>query len=213
MAFRRLAGNGRDCGTNLISHLRTRHRRCERCEHDSPDAKWGKGDRQRAKSGGQSLQHATHRSLRLYSRPNGRGECADLHIHGRRAELGAELNCARKCRPTGTNDITLRFGSRSHVLFPAVLPGGKKHVLDILPNNDYTNANTMTTLVSRAGVDMPYVEAISVAGTDRVYVGNSNSDFATIDRSLDAATAPPPAGFTSHRIEARNTCGKDGPSI
>jgi len=115
--------------------------------------------------------------------------------------------------PTGTHDITLRFGSRSNVLYAAVLRGDKKHVLSILRTNDYTSANTMTTLVSRAGVDMPYVEAISVAGTDRVYVGNSNSDFAAIDRSLDAATARPPAGFTSHRIEARNTCGKDGPSI
>src|SRR5262249_58023783 len=96
--------------------------------------------------------------------------------------------------------------ARSNVLYAAVLRGDKKHVLSILRTNDYTSANTMTTLVSRASVDMPYVEAISVAGTDRVYVGNSNSDFATIDRSLDAATAPPPAGFTSHPIQARSTC-------
>ena len=115
--------------------------------------------------------------------------------------------------PTGTHDITLRFGSRGNVLYAAVLRGDKTHVLNILRTNDFTSANTMTTLMSRAGVDMPYIEVISVAGTDRVYVGNSNSDAATVDRSLNAATAPPPAGFTSHRIEARTTCGKDGPSI
>src|SRR5262249_10821736 len=102
---------------------------------------------------------------------------------------------------TGTHDITLRFGSTSNVLYAAVLLGDRTHVLSILRPNDFTSPHTMTTLLSRAGVDMPYVEAISVAGRDRVYVGNSNSDFATIDRSLDAATAPPPTGFNSLRIE------------
>ena len=113
----------------------------------------------------------------------------------------------------GTHDLTLRFASTTNVLYAAVLPGTEDHVLKILRTNDFTGANPMTELLSRGGVDMPYVEAISVAGTDRVYVGNNNSGIATIDRSLDAATAASPAGFTSHPVETRNTCGKDGPSV
>jgi hypothetical protein len=116
--------------------------------------------------------------------------------------------------PTGTHDITLRFGATSNVLYAGMLRGDATNVMNILRTNDFTSANTMTELVHRSGVDMPYVEAISVAGIDRVYVGNSNSGIATVDLSLDAATAPAPAGFTSQRIEARSsTCGKDGPSI
>ena len=57
----------------------------------------------------------------------------------------------------------------------------------------------MTVLVDRGGVDQPYIEVISVAGKDRVYVGNNDLNAAggmtaTVDRSLDAAP-PAPAGF------------------
>lgn len=124
----------------------------------------------------------------------------------------------------GTNDITLRFGLRSNVLYAAILEedvpsspttGGQ---FDILRTSDFTSANTMTPLVSRRGVDMPYLEVISSGGKDRVYVGNNDlhapgGRTATVDRSLDAATAPKPAGFTSERVEARSTCGRDAPSI
>jgi hypothetical protein len=115
----------------------------------------------------------------------------------------------------GTYDITSRFASNSNVLYAAVLAGPTidAQVFKILRTNDFAGASPMTELLSRPGVDMPYVEAISVAGTDRVYVGNLNSRIATIDWSLDAATASPPAGFTSHAIETRSTCGKDGPSV
>ncbi|HKR86443.1 MAG TPA: hypothetical protein VJS37_19940 [Terriglobales bacterium] len=123
----------------------------------------------------------------------------------------------------GTNDITLRFGS-SNVLYAAILEedvsagpttGGQ---FDILRTNDFTSAKTMTRVMSRRGVDMPYVEVISVGGKDRVYVGNNDlhaagGRTATVDRSLDAANAPNPAGFASQRIETRSTCGRDAPSI
>src|SRR5262249_55238062 len=96
----------------------------------------------------------------------------------------------------GTNDITLRFGS-SNVLYAAILEedvsagpttGGQ---FDILRTNDFTSAKTMTRVMSRRGVDMPYVEVISVGGKDRVYVGNNDlhaagGRTATVDRSLDA---------------------------
>ena len=119
---------------------------------------------------------------------------------------------------TGTHDITLRFGSTSNVLYAAIQRGDATNVLSVLRTNDFTSANPMTELVSRGGVDQPYVEAISVAGTDRVYVGYSDLTApggmrSTVERSLDAATTPAPAGFTSQRIEARNTCGNEAPSV
>jgi len=124
----------------------------------------------------------------------------------------------------GTNDITLRFGTTSNVLYAAILEedvpssGTTGGQLDILRTNDFTSANTMTPLASRRGVDMPYLEVTSVAGNDRVYVGNNDlrapgGMTATVDRSLDASTAPNPAGFASQRVEARSTCGRDAPSI
>ena len=81
----------------------------------------------------------------------------------------------------------------------------------------------MTVLVDRNSVDQPYVQAIRVPagpdkGKDRVYVGLNDfaapgGKTATVDRSLDAATVPAPAGFQTFRIEARATSGQDGPPI
>ena len=58
----------------------------------------------------------------------------------------------------------------------------------------------------------------SGTGNDRVYVGENDfgaasGHTATIDLSLDAATAPAPAGFGTHSIETRATSGQDGPPI
>ena len=62
----------------------------------------------------------------------------------------------------------------------------------------------MQTLATRSG-DQPFVEATTVSGKDRVYVGyNGNTTGATIDESLDAATAPPPAGFNAISVDVRN---------
>jgi len=72
----------------------------------------------------------------------------------------------------------------------------------------------MTVLVDRSSEDQPWVVAISSEGTDRVYVGNNDtasSQSATVDLSVDAATAPPPAGFAPHGVEHRSTAGRDGP--
>src|SRR5262249_28620981 len=55
------------------------------------------------------------------------------------------------------------------------------------------------------------------SGSDRVYVGENDFNApsghtATVDFSLDAATAPPPANFvTSDPIETRATSPQDGP--
>jgi hypothetical protein len=125
---------------------------------------------------------------------------------------------------SGTHDITLRFGSASNVLYAAILSGdipaspSTGGRLKILRTNDFTSASAMTILVQRDRVDQPYLEAITVDGKDRVYVGNNDlgaadGKTATIDWSADAATAPMPAGFASQRIEARDNCGKNAPSV
>src|SRR5256885_11628564 len=72
--------------------------------------------------------------------------------------------------------------------------------------NDFTSANPMTELVTRQGVDQPYLEAITVAGRDRVYVGYSDlqaQGTATVDRSLNAATAP---RSEEHTSELQSPC-------
>lgn len=121
----------------------------------------------------------------------------------------------------GTGDITLRFGGTSGVLYTGILIGTDFLHLNILRAADFTLATPMTLLVDRFSEDQPYVQATTVlsgsgAGSDRVYIGNNNlanSQSATIDLSLDAATAPTPAGFSPFVIETRTTAGQDGPPI
>jgi len=80
----------------------------------------------------------------------------------------------------------------------------------------------MDLLVTRASVDQPWTEARTTAPTgsnvDRVYVGNNdfggaNGRTASVDLSLDAASNPAPAGFTTARLEVRTTQGQDMPPI
>lgn len=117
---------------------------------------------------------------------------------------------------TGTGDITVRFASTSNVLYAGILrrPGSLR--LNILRTNNFLGAATMTVLVDRLSVDQPYVQATTVAGSDRVYVGDN--DFAspggrtaTIDQSFNADALAPI--FNSIRIEQRATSGQDGPPI
>jgi CARDB len=117
---------------------------------------------------------------------------------------------------TGTGDITVRFASTSNILYAGILrrPGGLR--LNILRTNNFVGAATMTVLVDRFSVDQPYVQATTVGGSDRVYVGNN--DFAspggrtaTIDQSFDADALAPT--FNAIRIEQRATSGQDGPPI
>jgi hypothetical protein len=124
---------------------------------------------------------------------------------------------------SATGDITVRFSGTGDTLYAGILrrPGFLR--LNILRTDNFLGAAPMTVLVDRNSVDQPYVQAARVAGgpdagKDRVFVGNNDfaapgGKTASIDRSLDAATAAPPAGFATFRIEARNTSGQDGPPI
>src|SRR6185295_6109714 len=83
------------------------------------------------------------------------------------------------------------------------------------------SSTPMEILVDRKGVDQPYVQVASVTsgpdkGKDRLYVGNNDFDVedgatATIDQSLNAATATP--SFKKIRVGSRETPGQDGPPV
>jgi hypothetical protein len=122
-----------------------------------------------------------------------------------------------------TVDITLRFANTSNVLYAGILRYDSGHNMNILRTNNFLSSTVMDILVDRANEDMPYVEAATVSGgagvgRDRVYLGHNDFNApsgrtATVETSLDAATAPAPAGFNPERLEVRGTCGQDGPPI
>jgi hypothetical protein len=127
--------------------------------------------------------------------------------------------------PTG--DITTKFGGTSNVLYGGILRADTL-ALNVLRTSNYASATPMTVLVSRASEDQPWVQATtatSVAGTpDRVYIGhndfNTAPKTATIEQSLNAATAPAPAGFAPITIASRTpsalpafATGQNAPSI
>lgn len=101
---------------------------------------------------------------------------------------------------SSTHDITLHFGSKSHVLYAGILRQDDTD-LNILRTANFVAPGPMTILEDRSNEDQPWVEAItaeSVPGTpDRLYVGNNNFNTtpqsATIDLSQNAASASPPA--------------------
>jgi hypothetical protein len=123
-----------------------------------------------------------------------------------------------------TQDITLRFGGKSGVLYGAILRQADNEFnppLNLLRTNNFMGPEPMTVLLTRDNEDQPYVEAMTIAtgvdaGKDRVYVGHNNGSnaIAAIDLSLDAATSAPPDGFSLLPIiiETRNT-SRDGPQV
>ena len=126
-----------------------------------------------------------------------------------------------------TSDITLRFSSLTNNLYGGILRRpGAAFTRDIIRTNAFTGPTAMTVLTTRANIDQPYVEAISVqtaagaAPVDRVFVGNEDRALlppggtgrtATIDLSQNAATAPP-SGFGIARLEQRTTL-RNGPPV
>ena len=134
------------------------------------------------------------------------------------------LNCIvpSNAAGTGTDDITLRFGSSGNRLYAGILrrPGDMR--LNILRTNNFLAPDLMTVLVDRQA-DQPYVQAITIDGNDRVYVGNNDFNAAlqrtaTIDQSLNGeavipAGGPLPPNFVALRLESRATLGQDWPPI
>ena len=117
----------------------------------------------------------------------------------------------------GTGDITIRFAGSGGVLYAGDLRGDSFLVMNIVRTPDFTAMTPMDVLETRSSTDQPYIQATTVltgASPDRVYVGSNHTSVnqsSTVDLSLDAATAPAPAGLGPHTTEARATCGQDGP--
>ena len=127
---------------------------------------------------------------------------------------------------SGTFDITPRFSSTTNNLYVGIIRDPSAN-FQVLRTNNFLSPTTMTILVDRPNEDQPFVQAATVTagadiGKDRVFIGhndfNAEPRTATIEQALDGATAPaapppPPSGFTSDRLEVRNTSGNDGPQI
>lgn len=117
----------------------------------------------------------------------------------------------------GTGDITIRFAGSSGVLYAGDLRGDSFLVMNILRTADFTAMTPMDVLETRSSTDQPYIQATTAligASPDRIYVGSNHTSVnksSTVDLSLDAATAPAPAGLGPNTTEARTTCGQDGP--
>jgi hypothetical protein len=115
-----------------------------------------------------------------------------------------------------TADISVAFGDTGGALFAGILRADNLH-LNILRTADPSNATVMTVLVDRDDEDQPWVAAATVGGRDRVFVGHNDFNVApataSVESSLDARTANPPAGFVTRRVERRNTSGQDGPPV
>jgi hypothetical protein len=122
----------------------------------------------------------------------------------------------------GTSDITVGYAGAAGTLYAGTLNGQTVH-LQILRTTAPTSTTPMTVLVDRANEDQPWVSAGTVpagagAGQERLYIGNNDFNqpagrTATVDRSLDARTAPPPAGVAPFAVERRATAGQDGPPV
>ncbi len=127
--------------------------------------------------------------------------------------------------PGKTGDITAKFGGTSGVLYAGILRSSDSANL-ILRTPDFTGPALMTILANRGSSplrDQPFVQAGTVlggpgVGHDRVYIGYNDKSAvagktATIDYSLDASTAAPPAGFNAFLLDVRATSGQDAPAI
>ncbi|HEX3146094.1 MAG TPA: hypothetical protein VHQ64_19120 [Pyrinomonadaceae bacterium] len=122
---------------------------------------------------------------------------------------------------SATADITVAFGSSSDILYAGIIRfpfSGEQTRINILRTTDFQSSTTMSVLVDRqgAGVDQPYVQAITRGGKDLVYVGDNDfnapsGNTATIDQTLDGGAGKPT--FKKIRLESRSTSGQDGPPV
>ena len=121
-----------------------------------------------------------------------------------------------------TKDITIGFPDRGGTLYAGILRDSDRH-MNVLRTADPFSLTPMTRLDDRAKEeDQPWLSAATVpsgseSGQDRVYIGHNDgsagSRTASVELSLNARTAPQPAGFGTHQVERRTTAGQDGAPI
>jgi hypothetical protein len=119
---------------------------------------------------------------------------------------------------SGTSDITVRFAGSSGTLYAGILRRPGVFLMNVLRTNAILGPAAMVAIANRSPVDQPYIQATTIGGTDRVYVGDNSccppapgGRTAAIDQSLNAGTPTPT--FTTPNIDARATAGQDGPPI
>jgi hypothetical protein len=107
---------------------------------------------------------------------------------------------SRMGRPVPTGDVTARFGGKSGTVYAGLISSDSGWILITRAPDAMTR---LQTLVTRSG-DQPFVEATTALGGagvdhDTVYVGyrSDPASRAIVDQSLDAASAPAPAGFAA----------------
>lgn len=107
-----------------------------------------------------------------------------------------------------TDDMTVRYADGSESLYGGIISIATFQV-EVLRTPNATTP--MTSLLAIDG-DQPYVQASTVLvpiwspdlGKDRVFVGeNASSSSSTLVESLNARTAPAPAGFSSDALDTR----------
>src|SRR5713101_5321597 len=105
---------------------------------------------------------------------------------------------------SGTGDITVRFSSNA--LYAGDLRGDNG-ALNVSQTPNAAGNATMTVLESRSKVDQPFVETLTDAGRDRVFVGNNDFNApsghtGTVDVTTDALGS---GLFTQNRVDSRPT--------
>jgi hypothetical protein len=112
---------------------------------------------------------------------------------------------------SGTGDIT-ESATRDRRLYAGILQIPGFLTMAELFTPDFTTTVPMTVQAARDSVDQPFVNATTVEGRDRVYVGNNDFNAspktATVDFSANGS-----APYKSIRLESRGTSGQDGPSV
>ncbi len=127
------------------------------------------------------------------------------------------INCIIPTDETGLiDDISMRFAGTGGNLYAAILRHPGEFRLNILRTISLVSPEPMTVLVDRERVDQPYVEALNLSGSDRVYIGSNdfaapNGQTATIDYSLSAHQVG--ETFRLSRLESRGTAKQNGPAI
>ncbi len=120
-----------------------------------------------------------------------------------------------------TGDITVAC-SQNNVLYAGILRGGAGLDMRILRGSPCTGNTVLTQLLGRTQEDQPYARTFTPASgaqanNDLLYVGHNDLGntprSASLEQSLNAATAPAPAGLALNRLERRTPSGQDGPPI
>ncbi len=120
-----------------------------------------------------------------------------------------------------TGDITVTC-SRNNVLYAGILRGGGGLDMRILRSSPCTSTAAMIQLLGRTQEDQPYARSLTPtsglqANQDLLFVGHNDLGnqprTASLEQSLNAATAPAPAGLGLVRLERRNPFNQDGPPI